>query len=761
LFVAVAATAGASALVVDASAHRAQRGLVRLGGSPGFSAANPKTHTLYVPIQCQGTQGCPGKPTGHLVDVIDTARCNAQTTSGCRVVATVDGGKGPLATVIDQRTDTVYVIDGAGRVSVIDGGRCNATVRTDCKVLATVRTGGFDVAGALNSRTHTLYVAAPSGDVFVIDVARCDAETTRGCRQHVRRVSDPRGPGAVDVDLATNTVYVADGGTKSPGDTVTVINGARCNGSIGSGCARRPRTVAIGPQPFWIAVDQHTNTVYTANFGDGTVSIVNGARCNGRVASGCSRRTRAVPTGSGPGYVAIDQSRHTVFTLNQTDDTMSEFDARTCNARMKSGCPARARNGRVIWNPPSGYNPSSFTLVPGTGTAYVANPGGENFLAAVSIKRCNALTTRGCRVEAPSQNLGLGFGDVDPTTDTIYAANGSKPGIQVLDGAKCTAGGPSRCRPVAKIPFPHPAANLGSIDETTHTLYAADTFADTVYAIDLRHCSAHDTSGCGATPPRITVGLFPSFPALNPVTHTLYVPDATGTTKNPVFNDIAVLNAATCNALNTSGCGQTPARVTVAENVFDVGVSADTNTVYAATLGANFSSRRIWVVNGAACNALDHSGCGHAVVAKAKVGLQPDSLVVDDSHHTVYVANNANGDLPGTVSVLNSATCNGTHTTGCAKPAATVGIGRSPTWLALDPGTHRVYAADFSQAAISIIDGANCNASHTSRCRRTASEQAVGSQPGFVFVNPRKRTVFAAEHNSQGNFLWSIFPESR
>src|SRR5579863_6691798 len=50
-------------------------GSVVLGGSPGNPVANPKTGTVYVPIQC-ATSFCPaaGKP-GHLVDVINAARC--------------------------------------------------------------------------------------------------------------------------------------------------------------------------------------------------------------------------------------------------------------------------------------------------------------------------------------------------------------------------------------------------------------------------------------------------------------------------------------------------------------------------------------------------------------------------------------------------------------------------------------------------------------------------------------------------------------
>ena len=81
------------------------------------------------------------------------------------------------------------------------------------------------------------------------------------------------------------------------------------------------------------------------------------------------------------------------------------------------------------------------------------------------------------------------------------------------------------------------------------------------------------------------------------------------------------------------------------------------------------------MINGATCNGTNHSGCGH-LAATAKVGLGPSGIAVNDRTHTVYVANNANGDSPGTVSVINGATCNGTDTAGCHRrfPAMATGV---------------------------------------------------------------------------------------
>ena len=79
-----------------------------------------------------------------------------------------------------------------------------------------------------------------------------------------------------------------------------MINGATCNGTDGSGCGQAPPTIKVGSGAFWAAVDQATDTVYVANNNDGTVSVINGARCNAQVTSGCGSTPPTVTTGAKP-----------------------------------------------------------------------------------------------------------------------------------------------------------------------------------------------------------------------------------------------------------------------------------------------------------------------------------------------------------------------------------------------------------------------------------------------------------------------------
>ena len=117
------------------------------------------------------------KCSHHEMDVINTATCNASTTSDCSVIARAKVAGFALAAAVDERTDTIYVANGEGSVSVVDGALCNATVTSGCSTpLATIHTGGFDVDDVFDPVTRTLYVASPAGDVFVIDGAGCNPQ---------------------------------------------------------------------------------------------------------------------------------------------------------------------------------------------------------------------------------------------------------------------------------------------------------------------------------------------------------------------------------------------------------------------------------------------------------------------------------------------------------------------------------------------------------------------------------------------------------
>jgi DNA-binding beta-propeller fold protein YncE len=639
----------------------------------------------------------------------------------------------------------VYVVNvaptGNGTVTVFSGARCNARVTAGCgHVIAVIKVGRIPVAAVFNPRTGTIYVAnAVGGTISVIDAARCNAMTRRGCGAPVKTMKDPRGPDWLDVDVATDTLYVADAGKSGNGDTVSVFNGATCNAAQSRGCGQVPHTVKVGSGPFALAVNQADGTVFVASNNDGTTSVIDGARCNARTTAGCGRMPDSVTTGPGTQFVGIDPGVHTAFTISEGDDTLSEINTRTCDGRSRSGCPKVARNARATFNPRRGTNPNAFALMPETGTAYLANVGGATILSVVSIRRCNATNTAGCRILPPSVPDHEFVMSADPVTGTLYAGNISKPQIDVINAATCNATDLTGCKPVATIPMADPEANTGAIDQATHTLYASDPFTDTVSIINTATCNAAHTAGCATPPPTVTVGPGPSSPVLDKATNTVYVPVGTRS------NKVAVVNAATCNSIQTSGCNQVPALVTVGPGTFVLAVSNATDTVYAPATGftatGDHHGRTVAVINGATCNGTNHSGCGH-LAATVHVGLNPFGVDVNDATHTVYVSNSANGEQPGTVSIINGATCNGTNTAGCGTRMPTVAVGRTPLSVAVDVGADKIYVADEASAGISIINGARCNATSTLNCSSAVRDQPAGSVPEGILIGPNGSTLY-------------------
>jgi DNA-binding beta-propeller fold protein YncE len=131
-------------------------------------------------------------------------------------------------------------------------------------------------------------------------------------------------------------------------------------------------------------------------------------------------------------------------------------------------------------------------------------------------------------------------------------------------------------------------------------------------------------------------------------------------------------------------------------------------------------------------------------------------VAVDDATNSVYVSNGDDfGYGPGTLSVIDSATCNGTDTAGCAGTSPSIDIGRAPSTVVVDTLTDTVYVADPGSDGVSVVDGATCNAELTSGCTRPAPEQAVGVGPFGLGVNQATNTVYAMDLGSSPSM--SIF----
>ena len=393
LLLGACSTAPGGQATTSSSPTAPQTRTVAVGIGPQDMVLNPATHTLY-------TVSDPEHGFYGSVSVLDASTCNALRASGCQGhTPSVQVGIGPGALAVDQATDTVYVVNSSSNtVSVINGATCNAQRTAGCgRTPLVINLPEYPADVSVNQATGTVYVAnwgnGAGTTVSVIDGRTCNAHVASGCQQVPAHVTVGTGPAGVFVDQSTDTVYAA---TVAPSgaEAVSVIDGATCNATTTSGCRRKPPSVNVGQGSaeynVAFAIDQATGTLYVANWADNTLSMIDKTSCNATVTSGCAQPSRVVRVGRGPDGVAIDSATHTVYVANVTSDTVSVFDAATCNAAVSSGCnTSRSRLLRT------GKAPKWVATDQASNTVYVSN-GDDGTASLLNGATCNATVVSGC-----------------------------------------------------------------------------------------------------------------------------------------------------------------------------------------------------------------------------------------------------------------------------------------------------------------------------------------------------------------------------
>ena len=348
---------------------------------------------------------------------------------------------------------------------------------------------------------------------------------------------------------------------------------------------------------------------------------------------------------------------------------------------------------------------------------------------AAKVAGSRAADWHGARSAAPAVPVGNGaaFTALNPATHTLYVANINDNTVSVINTATCNTIIISGC---GQVP---PTVQTGSgpvaiaVDHASDTIYVANVNDGTVSVINGAACNAQNTSGCGQVPPTVTVGSGPDALAIDQATGTLYVANGNDTT-------VSVVNTASCNAKNTSGCSQTPATMQAGSGPSAIAVDQATRTVYVA----NFNDNTVSVVNGAACNATRTSGCGQTPPVTA-VGSAPVAIAIDQAVGTVYVANIDNN----TLSMINKATCNAQLTAGCGQLPPVVRVGAEPDGVAVDHVTGTIFQSNYADATVSAIVAARCNATTRSGCgSQPVGSLRSGGGTNYVTVDPATGTVY-------------------
>ena len=587
-----------------------------------------------------------------------------------------------------------------------------------------VPVGVNPVEVAVNQVTHTIYVGnGGENTVSVIRGATCNATHTSGCGQTAATVTVGNNPLGVAIDQATNTIYVANSGE----NTVSVIDGATCNGANSSGCGQHPPTVTVGGGASLLAVDPATDTIYVGSFDDNTVSVINGATCNGTNTSGCGQVPPTVKVGAFPDGLAVDRASHTVYVSNGAETTISVIDGSTCNATDNSGC------GQTPATVDVGGNPVELAVDQATHTVYVPVQLGDvfGFVAMIHTASCNGSDTSSCSQPPPTAQVGTqpAHVAVNPATHTVYVSNEGDNTVSAIDDATCNSTDSSGCStPLPAMVVPYAPGSV-EVDVATDTVYTSSQDYNSVSVLNGARCNASHTSGCTRFAPTTAVGVLPQGVAVNRATNTVYV-------GNRGDGTVSVINAAACNARHGSACGQAWATVDVGGSPQGVAVDRATDTIYTAN-GFFGGENTVSVIDGRTCNSGEPSGCGQTP-AKTTAGDRAFAVAVNPATETIYVANRNDN----TISVIDGRSCNGSDTTGCGQTWPTVAVGASPQALAVNTATNTIYVTNTNENTVSVLDGSTCNGSDHSGCDETPPTVAVGAGPRAVGINQATNTIY-------------------
>ena len=510
---------------------------VPVGTFPTGLALDTATSTLYV-----GNSG--GDVPGHTLSLIDTSLCNGHRSVGCRAVGTVQAGGIPQALTVDQTTGTVYVANGLDNdVSLFDTTTCNAHKVNGCQERATIPLGGSPVDVRVDLPTHTLYVAVYGdgnlGHVAMVYTPRCDAHRTSGCGSTAPTAKMGANPMSLTSDPSTRTLYAVS----QEDSSVAVIDENRCNSTRSDGCRTDPFVMKGDFDAGGAIVDPKTHTVYYTSQDENTVTVLNGFRCNAQVHNGCDRHAPTTTTEFAPSGLTLDESTQTVYVTNSSSDSVSVIDAAACSANRPAGCQGHWPTIRLD----AGAFPKWVGIDPGTHTAYVADYY-DDTVSFFDTAACNAHNHAGCgmtptRISLPGGAYAL---TVDPVLHTVYVAEVDQGTVSIIDGASCNVVNRSGCASsVTTVPAGQAPAGV-ALDAARHTLYVPDRTAGTVQVLDTTTCNAAVVTGC-AVRAFAPVGQQPRFMAMDSADHTLYV-------ANRVDGTVSMVDTEKCNAAVLAGC---------------------------------------------------------------------------------------------------------------------------------------------------------------------------------------------------------------
>jgi YVTN family beta-propeller protein len=393
---------------------------INVGHHPRSISIAPHTNTVYVANYDSGS-----------VSVIDADNDTK--------LKDIPVGTSPVSIAVDPDSDKVYVANSNTRnVSVIDG-------TTNTKLKKDIPVGGKSAGGssiAIDSNTHKVYVANfNTGNVSVIDgttntklkkdipvgrflvsialdriplmvytVHGPNVSVINGTSNTKLSQDIPVGGGshpAMALDTDTGTLYVANFGRRSV-SVVSIDNDTKL------------KDIPVGGTPRSIAVNENTHTVYVANYDSASVSVING--------TSNTKLSQDIPVGDSPRSIAVNPDTDTVYVANEGSDGVSVIDGVT--NKVVAGVTFNinpSNSGRIICNNKDAPINQYFYLFSGTTCTATPNQGFEFSSWVENLKHNSTRTIKASQISySPLNPLLNTFGKIpNDTESTINTQFGS------------------------------------------------------------------------------------------------------------------------------------------------------------------------------------------------------------------------------------------------------------------------------------------------------------------------------------------------
>lgn len=318
-----------------------------------------------------------------------------------------------------------------------------------------------------------------------------------------------------------------------------------------------------------------------------------------------------------------------------------------------------------------GSEPRNVAVDPGDSTAYVANLG-SGTVSVVNVLSGQVVKT-----------IGLGKGTepfgvaVDPTRHRVYVTEANADAVEVIDGATCNAGKTSGCGLIGKLETGSSPASVPdgvAVDPNTKTVYvaAADYHAIEVFN-ELSGKFVSEAPG-GENPEGIAVNV-----ATNEVYFAIPGDDAVG----------AFLGD-TCDASNTSRCGNSLRGVVVGNDPTSVAVDASLRQVYAS----NYKGDTVVVLDESSGNILKTVSLAGVAAGPLGLAVAPDGPALLVSAYDAW-----SSGRPAGVVVISL------HSDSAASADAVTSLlsAGNPVAVASDPLADEAVAAAYSGGALVLI----------------------------------------------------------